>query len=135
VRRGTYASWPATATAFYFSMWTATGGSGSDLSGNTFTSLGGLSGAGTGWLQVDGSTASVGWIGNTTYVFNDTAWVGGWIHAGKDIGVDTDGTSGHGFYLDNYTGSNYVEMGWNAMVRARFNGDAVPVELAGFTVE
>lgn len=127
--------WTGSGSGFYFSAWTDTTNGGADLTGNSYASLGGLASSASGWVSVDGSTSSFGFIGNSAYTFNNTAWVGAYVYSGNDIGIDTGGTGGHGFYVNTYTGTSYFEMAWNAMVRARFNGAAVPVELAGFTVE
>ena len=84
---------------------------------------------------MDGSTSSIGFVGNTSSVFSNTAWLGVYVYSSNDVGIDTNGGGSHGFYVDSYTGTGYNEMSWDAMVRARFNGDNVPVELMGFTVE
>jgi hypothetical protein len=142
-----FAIWNGIGSSAYFSMWTGTTNTGTDLTGNTYTNLAGLSSSGSGWVQMDGSTSPIGFIGNTSSVFSNTAWLGVYVYSGtgtglearaarsNDVGIDTNGGGSHGFYVDSYTGTGYNEMSWNAMVRARFNGDNVPVELMGFTVE
>jgi hypothetical protein len=130
-----FVMWTGTGTSLYFSMYTGTTNTGADLTGNTYTYATGLPTSGTGWVQIDGSTSSWGWIGNTSSVFSNTAWLGVWVYSGNDVGLDTNGPGSHGFYVDSYTGTGYHEMSWNAMVRARFNGDNVPVELMTFTIE
>ena len=87
----------------------------------------------TGWFLVDGSVTPYSFLGNTTFVFNNTAWIGAYDSA--DVGLDTSGTDHHGFSVTTWQGLGYVEGAYNAMIRARFNGDGVPVELMGFTVE
>jgi len=67
-------------------------------------------------------------------VFNNTAWIGNDFWTGNEIGVDTNGPDSHGFLVTAYTGTGYTEQSFNAMIRARFNGDNVPVELLSFTV-
>ena len=99
---------------------------------------------------MDGSASSIGFIGNSSSVFSNTAWLGVYVYSdttgttspipgraarANDVGIDTNGGGAHGFYVESYTGTGYHEMSWDAMVRARFNGDNVPVELMGFTVE
>ncbi len=130
-----FAVWTGTGSSLYFSMWTGTTSTGADLTGNTYTYATGLSSSASGWVQIDGSTSSIGFIGNTSSVFSNTAWLGVYVYSSNDVGIDTNGGGNHGFYVDSYTGTGYNEMSWNAMVRARFNGDNVPVELMGFTVE
>ena len=145
-----YAIWTGTGSSLYFSMWTSTANSGSDLAGNNFNTFSGLAASGSGWVQMDGSTSAIGFIGNPASVFSNTAWLGVYITAGggpegpespqgitviNDVGIDTNGPGSHGFYVDSFTGTGYNEQSWNAMVRARFNGDNVPVELMTFTAE
>jgi len=127
--------WTGTGSYLYFSMWTGTTNAGADLTGNAYTSASGLSSSASGWAQMDGSTSSIGFIGNTSSVFSNTAWLGVYVVSSNDGGIDTNGGGAHGFYVDYYSGTGYNEMSWDAMVRARFNGDNVPVELMGFTVE
>ncbi len=130
-----FAVWTGAGSSLYFSAWKGTANTGADLTGNSYFSLGGLASDSSGWVQVDGSISPTSFLGNSTYLFSNTAWIGVYVYSGNDVGIDTSGTGGHGFYVDYYSGTGYNEMPWNAMVRARFNGDAVPVELAGFTVE
>jgi len=52
-----------------------------------------------------------------------------------EVGIDTNGGGGHGFSLTSSLGSGYVEYSWTALVRARFTGSGVPVELTAFSVE
>jgi hypothetical protein len=130
-----FAVWTGTGVSLYYSMWTGTTNAGADLIGNTYTSLTGLPTSASGWVQVDGSTSSWGFIGNSTDSFSNTAWLGVYVYSGNDVGLDTNGPGNHGFYVDSYTGTGYNETSWNAMVRARFNGDSVPVELMSFSAE
>ena len=131
-----YVKWTTTGSSLYFSMWTATTNTGSDLQGNAYTDpFTGLASSGSGWLLADGSTSSLGFIGNSGSAFSNTAWLGVWVYSGNDVGIDTNGGGSHGFYVDSYTGSGYHEQGWNAMVRARFNGSNVPVEMMSLSVE
>ena len=104
--------------------------------GNSYTDpFTGLASSGSGWLQADGSTGAVGFIGNTSAGFSNTAWLGVYVYSGNSVGIDTNGPGSHGFYVDNYVGTGYHEMSWNAMVRARFNGSNVPVEMMSLAVE
>jgi hypothetical protein len=136
-----FASWNNSGTSLYISAWNALSGTvlqnNTAIFGHVGTSGGSPVATGTGWVSVDGSTASVNWVGNSTYVFHNTAWIGNDFYASSagDVGIDTNTTAGHGFLLTNYVGTGYAEQSWNAMIRARFNGTNVPVELAGFTVE
>jgi hypothetical protein len=140
-----FAIWTGTGSSAFFSMWTGTTNTGADLTGNIYETFSGLSSSASGWVQMDGSTSSIGFIGNTTATFNNTAWLGMYVYSSteipgraaraNDVGIDTNGGGSRGFYVDYYSGTGYNEMSWDAMVRARFNGDNVPVELMGFTVE
>lgn len=145
-----FVKWTGTGTNLFYSMWTGTANTGADLAGNTYTTISGVPTSGTTWILVNGSTSPVGFIGNTNSTFSNTAWLGVYISSPtttglrgpdsrlalpNDVGIDTNGGGSHGFYVDQYTGTGYHESAWNAMVRARFNGNAVPVELTGFTAE
>jgi hypothetical protein len=107
--------------------------SGTVLQGNSYVTI--SPGTTTAWIEVDGSTSSVGWIGNSAYTFQNTAWIGNDAYVTCEVGIDTNGGGAHGFGVTAYTGTGYAEQGWDAMVRARFNGDNVPVELMTFTAE
>lgn len=139
-----YVKWNGSGTSLYFSAWTGSSSSkgtkgvrAQKLVGNASLTVTGLSVAtGTGWVQVDGSVTPRGWIGNSTQGFSNTAWLGVYVSSHNDVGIDTNGGGTHGFYVDYYTGSGYnQEVNWDAMVRARFNGTNVPVELMGLSVE
>jgi len=122
---------------YYFYVSAYTGVSGTQMTGQTSTyfSLATTTTA-SDWYFVDGSTSPYGWLGNTGYVFTNTAWVGAYYYSDSyRIGIDTSGTDHHGWQVTYYTGTGYSEGPYNAMIRARFNGDGVPVELMGFTVE
>ncbi len=92
----------------------------------------------TGWFFVN---TTGDFLGNTTFVFNNTAWIAAYYSTTGDtgdyynVGIDTSGPDNHGFAVDSWTGYGYAEGAYNAMIRARFNGDGVPVELMGFNVE
>lgn len=128
-----FGRWTSAGSGFYYSAWT--GLSGTTLQSNAYTSFTSLTPTtGTGWVVADGSVTPQGWIGDTAYVFNNTAWIGNDFWTGNEIGVDTNGPGSHGFLVTAYTGTGYTEQSFNAMIRARFNGDNVPVELLSFTV-
>lgn len=89
-----------------------------------------------GWWFTDGSLTSVGWIGNSTDVFTNTAWISADNASSDYVGVDTSTGAGHGFTIASWSGDSYVEdPSVNAGLRARLNGDAVPVELQAFSIE
>jgi hypothetical protein len=91
-------------------------------------------GSGTGWLTWDAATTAGDFFANTTFTWQDTAWIAAYYS--DDLGVDTNGgTPHHGFSVSSYTGSGYTEESMNVMLRARFNGPGVPVELMTFTAE
>jgi len=120
-------------TAVWLTSYTSLNTAGTDLGGADYLNLGGLTH--TGWWYVDGSTTPVDWIGNTTVVFTDTAWIAA-DNTSDYIGVDTSTTGGHGFTIASYSGDSYSEdSGVNAALRARVNGDNVPVELQAFSIE
>jgi hypothetical protein len=106
--------------------------SGTVLQGYSYISV--SPGTTTAWVEVDGSVTPSGWVGNTTYTFQNTAWIGNDFYTSVAVGIDTNGGGAHGFALTAYTGTGYAEQSWDAMVRARFNGDNVPVELMTFSV-
>jgi hypothetical protein len=125
-------------TGFYLTAYT--GLSGSTLQGNddqwfTYTTTDTTA---TGWFYV---TTTGDFLGNTTFVFNNTAWIAAYYSTITsalpyyDVGIDTSGPPNHGFAVTVWSGSGYSEGAYNAMIRARFNGDGVPVELMGFNVE
>jgi hypothetical protein len=89
-------------------------------------------GTGTGWLGW-GATTTGGFFNNPTFTWQDTAYIAAYYSDG--MGQDTNGAGSHGFSLTSYTGTGFVDEAYNAMLRARFNGPGVPVELMGFTVE
>lgn len=123
-----FAQWNSSSPSFYLSAWNAL--SGTTLQSNSYTTVSMSSSPTSGWVGV----ASAGWINNPTYTFSNTAWIGNDFYSGAGVGVDTDGGS-HGFAVASYTGTGYAEQPFNAMIRARFNGDNVPVELMSFTAE
>ncbi len=118
-------------TSGYMTAWD--GLSGATLQNYSFITV--SPGAGTAWVEVDGSGTSTGWVGNPAYTFQNTAWLGNDFYTSFAVGIDTDGGGAHGFLVTAYTGTGYAEQNWDAMVRARFNGDNVPVELLAFTAE
>jgi hypothetical protein len=120
-----------TDTSGYMSAYNAL--SGLTLQNNSYITI--SPGTTTTWIEVDGSVAATGWIGNSAYTFQNTAWIGNDFYPSCEVGIDTNGGGTHGFGVTAYTGTGYAEQAWDAMVRARFNGDNVPVELLGFTVE
>ena len=121
---------------YYFYLSAYTGVAGTFMSGQTSTyySLG-FTTTTSGWYFIDGSVSPYGWLGNTTYVLNNTAWIGAYYQTYQRNGIDTSGTDHHGWQVSAYTGTGYSEGPYNAMIRARFNGDGVPVELMSLAVE
>ena len=87
------------------------------------------------WYFFDGSSTPVGFIGDTGFTWVDTAYIGADFAPNFDVGVDTTSSPQMGFSLTNRFGQGYAEGPFNAMIRARFNGDGVPVELMTFTAE
>jgi hypothetical protein len=86
------------------------------------------------WWLADGSTTPIDWIGNPTSAWVNTAFLGNDFNTNDVLGVDATAPH-HGFSVTSYTGPGYQEGSFNAMIRARFNGEAVPVELMTFTAE
>lgn len=103
---------------------TALTGAEDDLMGNT--------GSGTGWLSW-GATGTGGFFNNPTYTWQDTAYIAAYYS--DAIGLDTNGAGSAGFSVTSWTGAGFVDEAYNALLRARFNGPGVPVELMGLTVE
>lgn len=87
------------------------------------------------WWFFDGSSTPRGFIGDTTFTWVDTAYIAADFAPNFDVGVDTTSSPQMGFSLTNRFGQGYSEGPFNAMIRARFNGDGVPVELMTFTAE
>ncbi len=106
--------------------------SGTVLQGNSYITV--WPGTTTAWVEVDGSVSAFGWVGNLAYTFQNTAWIGNDFYSSFAVGIDTNGGGAHGYGVTAYTGTGYAEQSWDAMVRARFNGDNVPVELMTFSV-
>jgi hypothetical protein len=123
-----------TGSNFWLTQYTSINTSGTDLGGPDFLNLGGITA--TGWWFVDGSTTPVDWIGNTTATFSNTAWISADNGSTDFLGVDTSTTAGHAFTIASFSGGSYTEdSGANAGIRARLNGDQVPVELQAFSIE
>jgi hypothetical protein len=110
-----------------------TGLTGTSLQGYAYLTI--SPGTTTAWVEVDGSVTPQGWVGNTTFTFQNTAWIGNDFWDSGAVGIDTNGGGAHGFAVTSYHGTGYAEQSWDAMVRARFNGDNVPVELMTFSVQ
>jgi hypothetical protein len=124
-----FAKWTSSYPYFYLSAWNTQAGP-STLAGNSYTTVNPGPSSGSSWVAVN----SGGWVNNSTYTFSQTAWIGNDFFTSNGVGLDTDGGS-QGFMLTAYTGNGYTELPMNAMIRARFNGDNVPVELMSFSVE
>lgn len=124
-----FVRWTSASPSIYLSAWNAQGGA-TTLSSNEYLTVSLSSTTTSAWVAV----GTGNWINNTTYTFSNTAWIGNDFGSSTGMGIDTNGGS-NGFLLTAYTGSGYTEQPFNAMVRARFNGDNVPVELMSFTAE
>lgn len=126
-----FAKWTSASSYsyFYLSAWNSQTGP-NTLTNNSYTTVYMSTGTGSAWVSVGGG----GWINNSTYTFSNTAWIGNDFFTSNGVGIDTNGGS-NGFLLADYTGSGYTEQPFNAMIRARFNGDNVPVELMSFSAE
>lgn len=127
-----FAKWTSVASYsyFYLSAWNNQVAPGT-ISGNSYTTINMSTASGSAWVAV----SSAGWINNSTHTFSNTAWIGNDFFTSNGVGIDTNGGGSHGFLLTAYTGTGYTEQPFNAMIRARFNGDNVPVELMSFSAE
>lgn len=120
-------------SGFSMSYYAGINTAGTALTGNTYAHFNAAS-SGNGVWNLE--TAATGWVGNATANWNAAtgfAYIAAYQSATDNIGLDTSGA--HGFGVTNYTGAGFAPGAWNAMLRARFNGASVPVELVGFTVE
>jgi len=116
---------------FSVSAYSGLNGPATALTGNSYIWFVASPGTGTNaWHLI---TAAQGWIGNTTYNWNGNAYIGAYNSNNDNVGVDTSGA--HGYSCTNYSGTGYAPGAWNAMLRVRFNGPAVPVELTNFVAE
>lgn len=107
---------------------------GTALTGNSYASFAAAASGNGVWNLI---TAATGWLGNASANWNaatGNAYLAGYQTNFDNIGVDTSAGS-HGFGVTTYTGAGYSGTNWNAMLRARFNGATVPVELIDFSVE
>ncbi len=125
-----FVQWTSVSSSLYLTAWNVQAAP-STLSNNSFLTVYPPSPtSASAWIAV--STGA--WINNSAYTFSNTAWIGNDFYPNNGVGIDTDGGS-HGFLVTAYTGTGYTEQPFNAMIRARFNGDNVPVELMSFSAE